>query len=168
MKLIGRGHWSRVYLQDCGTKVLIKSKDPIKECMAYGWFPESRLFPELTCIDTGMYECKFYPKNPISTLNKADAMIYKMLRGIGAAGIPNCSRVGDRLFAWQDAINNSDLHPWIKSDLCAALDACGNWSTNVMFEISPRNVAVDNGQLVLLDCFFLPKYMKGGKHDATK
>ena len=72
------------------------------------------------------------------------------------------------MFAWQQVINESDLQPWVKADLCCALDACGNWSTNVMFEISPRNIAVDNGQLVLLDCFFLPEYKKGGKCDATK
>lgn len=168
MKLIGRGHWSRVYLQDCGTKVLIKSKDPIKECMAYGWFPESRLFPELTCIDKGMYEGKFYSKQPLSALNKADALIYKMLRKVFSVGLPYGTKAADRLCAWQRVINDSDLQPWIKADLCAALDACGNWSTNVMFEISPRNIAVDNGQLVLLDCFFLPDYQKGCKHDATK
>ena len=168
MRLIGRGHWSRVYLQDCGTKVLIKSKDPVKECMAYGWFPESRLFPEITCIDKGMYECKYYPKRPISELSKGDAWIYKTLRKIFTGSIPSGTKSWNRLFAWQQVINESDLQPWVKNDLCAALDACGNWSTNVMFEISPRNIAVDNGQLVLLDCFFLPEYQKGGKHDATK
>ena len=157
-----------MYLQDCGTKVLIKSKDPIKECMAYGWFPESRLFPELTCIDKGMYESKFYPKQPLSALNKADALIYKMLRRVFDVGLPLGAKSWDRLFAWQRVINESDLQPWVKADLCDALDACGNWSTDVMFEISPRNIAVDKGQLVLLDCFFLPEYQKGGKQDATK
>lgn len=36
-----------------------------------------------------------------------------------------------------------------------ALDACLNYGSSVRFEISPRNVAVQDGQLVLLDCFYL-------------
>lgn len=29
-----------------------------------------------------------------------------------------------------------------------------NYDHRIGFEISPRNVAIDNGRLVLLDCFF--------------
>jgi hypothetical protein len=36
-----------------------------------------------------------------------------------------------------------------------ALDACANYGNDVCFEISPRNVAVKNGKLVLMDCFFM-------------
>ena len=34
------------------------------------------------------------------------------------------------------------------------LDGCTNTGSDIAFEISPRNVAVDNGFLVLLDVFF--------------
>ena len=49
------------------------------------------------------------------------------------------------------AIEDEDL----KEVMIEALEACGNYGSDVAFEISPRNVAVKDGKLILLDCFFM-------------
>ena len=49
LPLIGRGMFSTVYRKNAKT-VLIKSVDPVKECMAMGWFPSSRMFPKTTRV----------------------------------------------------------------------------------------------------------------------
>ena len=36
-----------------------------------------------------------------------------------------------------------------------ALRACSNYGSDVGFEISPRNIFIDNGNLILADCFFI-------------
>jgi hypothetical protein len=41
-----------------------------------------------------------------------------------------------------------------------AVEACANYGSDVMFEISPRNVAVHNGNLILLDCFFIKSKLR--------
>lgn len=40
-------------------------------------------------------------------------------------------------------------------EVLEALDACSNFGTGIGFEISPRNISVDDkGNLILADCFF--------------
>jgi len=43
----------------------------------------------------------------------------------------------------------------LRNSLQEAIDACANYGSDIKFEISPRNVAVKNGNLILLDCFFV-------------
>ena len=43
----------------------------------------------------------------------------------------------------------------LKETMLEALDACTNCGSDVAFEISPRNVAVKDGKLILLDVFFM-------------
>jgi len=50
LKIIGKGSFSTVY-ELSEKQVLIKSSDPIKECMSMGWFPESKLFPNIERIE---------------------------------------------------------------------------------------------------------------------
>lgn len=154
MKLIGKGAFTKAYLQDNG-KVLLKSVDPIKECMAFGWFPEHRLFPAVEMIDTGLYEMQYYAKvtSLKHNLIAEDWELYKELKALfDASTVP--SNKDDGYSTWYETFSNSDLDEEIKEVLLEALDACANVGSDIMFEISPRNVAVDNGRLVLLDCFF--------------
>lgn len=154
MKLIGKGSFTKAYLQDNG-KVLLKSVDPIKECMAFGWFPEHRLFPAVEQIDTGMYEMQYYPKvaSLKQNLTAEDWALYKELKALFDAYQAPSNKY-DGYSTWYTAFADSDLPEEIKEVLLGALDACSNMGPDIMFEISPRNVAVDNGRLVLLDCFF--------------
>ena len=61
MKLIGKGSFTKAYLSN--NEVYLDSCDPIKECISFGWFPESRLFPKIeNDSKSGMYKMKYYPK----------------------------------------------------------------------------------------------------------
>ena len=56
VSLIGRGTFSRAYLRRDG-RVLLKSDDPMKEAMALGFFPRSRLFPRIERIASTSQPC---------------------------------------------------------------------------------------------------------------
>lgn len=156
MKLIGKGMFTKCFLKDSET-VLLVSTDPIKECMAFGWFPDNDLFPVIERIDIddgrSMYEMEYYPRvsSLKNSLEPAQYEIYKTLRSLES--IPPETRDNDAFYWWHnefDKIEDEELREAMKG----ALDGCANCGTDIMFEISPRNVAVKNGKLILLDCFF--------------
>jgi hypothetical protein len=155
LKLIGKGAFTKCYqLND--TTVLLKSEDPIKECMAHGWFPETDLFPkvEFSSID-GCYEMEYFPR-VTSLKNNLDSdqyQIYKELRDIQ-------NKIGWSINIYEsylevykafEQLDNEEL----KNIMIEALEACGNCGSNVGFEISPKNVAVKKGKLILLDVFYI-------------
>ena len=163
LPLIGRGMFSTVYRKNTKT-VLIKSIDPVKECMAMGWFPSSRMFPKITRVavmyddqGTALYEQRYYPKvkSLKAALKPTEWEFYRALRGIN---IFHC-------FGWDDYKTLDSLQSLIKAlpskyarkkaALLGAIDALTNYGADIRFEISPRNVAVHNGRLILLDCFFM-------------
>ena len=82
MELIGRGQFSTVYRKNSST-VLIKSTDPVKECMALGWFPSCRLFPKIKRINCELYESKYYPRvrSLKNSLEPKQWELYKALIG---------------------------------------------------------------------------------------
>lgn len=89
LPLIGRGVFSTVYRKNAKT-VLIKSVDPVKECMAMGWFPSSRMFPKIARVaildddqGTALYEQRYYPKvkSLKAALKPMEWEFYKELRG---------------------------------------------------------------------------------------
>lgn len=156
MKLIGKGSFTKAYLKNNKT-VLLKSIDPIKECMSFGWFPSSRLFPKIKRITTNddnvsLYEMKYYPKvkSLKQNLKLKEYEKYKELRSLDIRYSVNPH---DSFFNTRDAfkkIKNRTL----RKHMIDAIEACSNYGGDIAFEISPRNVAVNNGNLVLLDCFF--------------
>jgi hypothetical protein len=157
LKLIGKGAFSKCYQLDVNT-VLIKSVCPIKECMALGYFPDSPLFPTIDRLeygDTSTYKMAYYPKT--ASLKKAlDAdqyAIYKELLELFNTPIRIDLSKKTRYDSWREAFNK--LSADLASVMLEALDACADYSSDVCFEISPRNVAVKNGKLVLMDCFFM-------------
>lgn len=168
LPLIGRGSFSTVYRKNAKT-VLIKSVDPVKECMAMGWFPSSRMFPKTTRVaildddqGTALYEQRYYPKvkSLKTALKPAEWEFYQALRGINTF---HCFGWND--YKTLDALINliSNLpskYARKKAALLGAIDALTNYGPDIRFEISPRNVAAHNGNLVLLDCFFMAEKMK--------
>ncbi|MNQ98128.1 hypothetical protein D3C85_1138020 [compost metagenome] len=159
LKLIGKGAFTRCYRLDEST-VLLKSRDPIKECMAHGMFPKSPVFPIVECGDEcGEYRMKYYPRGGSlkNTLDPDQWEIYKTLRAlfdsIGYVKNPH-DRYSKLYTLFQELPDN------IRDDMTYALDAVANYGSDIGFEISPRNVATDNGKLVLLDCFFLVSELK--------
>ena len=157
---IGRGTFSTVY-QKSKTKVLIKSKDKVKECMALGGFPNSSLFPIIKRVgssDCGkyqFYEEKFYPKvkNLKKNLSSFEYEFYKYLRGIPYPYFPSSNLHN----SWHEEFDKLPNKFWVKKQaLKDALDSLANYNSDIVFEISPRNVAVQSNKLILLDCFYFP------------
>lgn len=159
-KMIGKGTFTTAYMW--GTdEVLLKSTDHIKEVMAHGWFPESPLFPVVRPTDTqGEYLMEYYPRTRglKGPLDAEEYQLYKELRFLFSEfKVP--SNKHDLYHKWYKTF---EAYPFSHTDaedirgaLLEALDACSNYGTDVNFEISPRNVAVKDGKLILLDCFFL-------------
>ena len=165
LPLIGRGAFSTVYRKNAKT-VLIKSVDPVKECMAMGWFPNSRMFPKTTRVaildddqGTALYEQRYYPKamSLKAALKPAEWEFYRELRGnVWMA----CNVFGNDPYKTLDSLrsvisNLPSKYARKKTALLGAIDALTNYGADIRFEISPRNVAVHNGRLILLDCFFM-------------
>jgi len=155
MKLIGKGAFTKAYLIE-NNKVRLISCDPIKECMSFGWFPKSRLFPKIERIDSdefSTYEMDFYPR--VTSLKKElkpkEYEKYMELRNLEISYTFNNHENRDQLYKAFKTIKNRTL----KNVLIQALDACGNYGQDICFEISPRNVRVKNGNLILMDCFFI-------------
>lgn len=163
MKLIGKGSFTRAYLKDEKT-IILKSCDPIKECMANGWFPESKLFPKIEQIDEETYQMEYLGKTPksLKSLRPRQLRLYNALRkafdgGFATLGTPS----NQTFFAWHEIFDNLPSEfKREKEVLKEALDACGNYGTDISFEISPRNIRIKNGFLVLLDCFFVASKLK--------
>lgn len=157
VKLIGSGAFTKAYLMENG-RVLLRSCDPIKEAMAYGWFPKSEYFPEVSVLDEGVYEMQYYPRvrSLKSALAPAQWEVYKSLRNIWIEYSDKCRDYFDwfKVFE-QEAADDYNVPADVVQLILEALDACSNCDSSVNFEIAPRNVAVQDGQLVLLDCFYL-------------
>ncbi len=156
LKRIGRGLFTTCYRLDANT-VMLKSSDPIKECMALGWFPVSEHFPLVTCVTDGIYKMQYFPKTA-SLKKNLDAdqwQLYKHLKDLfNTFWLPN-DRACRRL-AWLKHFDNlPEQFSSTREALQEAIDAIGNYGEDVCFEISPRNVRACNGKLILLDCFFL-------------
>lgn len=157
MKCIGKGAFSTVY-QKTPKKVLIKSTDNVKECMSFGWFPASSMFPKVKRIDVGneysFYEMKYYPKvrSLKNNLKPFEYEFYKVLRSLTPVWNINPYDRYYELHWLFDTIPNKFHHR--RQVLKDTLESLSNYGTDIGFEISPRNVAVDRGKLILLDCFY--------------
>lgn len=162
MKLIGKGSFTRAYLLPDGQTVKLVTNDPCKECAAM-FAPNSPIFPKLECDgyegERRVYKMKYYPKQ--KSLKKAlaprDYKLYQYLRKV------NLSLWGDdpHLARFKEKLNEIIPTEFAKEILaiCEHIDALNNYGDDMKFEISPRNVAVDNGKLILLDCFFKRSYL---------
>ena len=164
-KLIGKGHFTKAYLVD--GRVELVSSDPIKECMSMGWFPESRLFADVkfehhNMNETNTYSMEYFdrPKSLKNSMCEHDWDLYLTLKSL--------------FNVFQNPMNPHMLHSeWHKAfdmipdrfveereELKEALDACANYGSDICFEISPRNIAVKDSRLILLDCFFVRSKLK--------
>lgn len=166
LKLIGKGAFTKCYLNSCGESVTLITCDPIKECMANGWFPESELFPKVEHVDycertdQNIYTMEYYPKTKglKSVLDTDQWKIYQTLRKV-MDNIGYCRNIDEsysKVYEAFETIGDEDL----REVMIEALEACTNYGSDVGFEISPRNVAVKNGKLILLDVFFMKSTLR--------
>lgn len=150
LKQIGKGAFSKVYLMD--KQVLIKSSCHVKECISHEWHNSTGVFPKLIGVDFGEYLCEYYP--PVKSLKESLCTkhweIYKDLRGLSVGHVRNRY---DLLDEWRKQFKKVKDKKF-RNALLDMTDQLCNWGTRISFEISPRNVAVKNGKLILLDVFF--------------
>ncbi len=153
--LIGSGHFSKCYVDnDKPGHVLIRSRDNIKECMSLGWFPDSELFPKVTFFESddkderfNWYSMKRYEQYDGRKVNQWNRQLFCTLKGVFEHfRFKPAVHVNDYI----ETFNDLGLQP-----LADAAQACSNYGSDVRFEISKRNVAIHEGKLILLDCFFI-------------
>jgi hypothetical protein len=167
--VVGRGAFTTCY-RVSRNKVILKSTDPIKECMSLGGFPSSRLFPTVTSVDSSYsndtpfshYEMKYYPKvkSLKTALQSADYKMYTELRALAGAVIHGSAShdTGYHMLYKQFLTISSKR---LREALLGAIAGCATYGDDIALEISPRNVAVTaSGKLILLDCFFMKSELK--------
>lgn len=152
-KVIGKGAFSTAYLQSDNKTVVLKSVDYVKECNALGWFPKSRYLPKIEVLDSNLYKMEYYPKvaSLKDSLKPSQYTLYLELRGLK---IPYCKNPYNLADFWRKEFKTVK-NKTVKNLLLDVVDSMANYGTQFQFEISPRNVAVKNGNLILLDCFFI-------------
>ncbi len=163
-KLIGKGAFTRAYQIDVN-KVEVVTICPAKEC--YAMFSQGNPFaPIIESVDTTadgqkrVYHMPLYPKMKAITrqLNPESLEVYRQLRKLGYT----VKDYQDFCHKIDDLYLSPDVKAHIKElagDVCNAIDC-----SNTRFEISPRNVSCDdNGNLIMLDCFFCMKTLFNSK-----
>lgn len=151
LPLIGKGLFSKVYKLN-EKQVLIKSTCWSKECLAL--FVEAKHFPKLEVVGEKEYVCEFYPrvKSLKDSLKPSHYKVYQQLRQIDRL---TTGGYDDLKYLFNTVSNKS-----FRESLLNTLDDMTNYSLEVCFEISPRNVAVKNGNLILLDVFFFREQIR--------
>ena len=159
LKPIGKGMFTQAFLNEKTGKAVLHSVCPIKEAFSE-WGVEHRLFPDIDCVDffwrgddyVKVYEMKYFPKKRSikKNITARQYELYKALRKIGCS--VNDNRYGD---AMREAFSSlPSKFKQEKEALLSALDIIINYTDYPCFEISPRNIAIQGGKLILLDCFF--------------
>lgn len=165
-----KGSFTTAYIYP--DRVLLKSRDAVKECMANGWFPDSEHLPEVKysnlevpdSFEGSIYESPRYltSRSIKSIVCKEDYEgIYLPLVKLFSES-PWCwLKHGERQDAFYKAVTDTTIPEELKDVLKECYDALLNYDSQVGFEISPRNVgATEEGRLILLDCFYLVAHLK--------
>lgn len=163
-KLIGKGLFTKCYDLNNG-KVVLVSSCPVKEALALGWFVSGIHWPECERIDydvdnnnSGLYVMPKYdkPTSLKSALVEKDYKLYLQLKELAKVfQNKTINNKYDRQQVFIETVKSfKGLHYSMKNQLITAVDGLANYTCNIGFEVSPRNVAVKNKRLILLDLFF--------------
>lgn len=160
-KLIGKGTFTKAY-QVSETEVEIVSICPAKEC--YAMFSQGNTFaPVIEKIDYredgfSVYSMPLYPKvtAPKKQLNTESYKIYQALRTIIEQWKMTYNKFVEQVEALDISEEAKESIIEIASDVGNGIDC-----DDMGFEISPRNITIDNnGNLIMLDCFFSRKLLR--------
>lgn len=171
MKRIGKGMFTTAYLND-KNECILHSYDPIKE--AYSESIPNKYFPLVERLWNKGYGSKFdmlhiwykmkYFKRVKSlkkSLKPSQYKMYKELRKIDeSVALLNMGGYGENVRGWKKTenlikeVSKSNLHYSQKNIILSKIDDIKNYSDHIIMEVSPRNVACNNGNLILLDIFF--------------
>lgn len=179
LPMIGKGLFSYVYYIKEGQqdRALIATCDTLKECYSLGWMPEKD--DSLPC---------FFPQDvrKIDTCDDGNYCLYSMPLYTCMSSLKECllpeayavyqalRKLQTRLFglAVWDAVKeiqkDTNLPEPVKEMLIDGLEAMGNYGTDIGIEVSPRNVAVSEGKLVLLDIFYIRSMALKVRHGSRK
>jgi hypothetical protein len=77
--------------------------------------------------------------------------LFRELSKLRISHVPNRYNLADK---WREQFKTISNKKY-KNALLDMVDVLGNYGTDINFECTPRNVAVKNGKLILLDVFFM-------------
>tara|TARA_R110000772_G_scaffold2089_3_gene7279 strand:+ start:12680 stop:13303 length:624 start_codon:yes stop_codon:yes gene_type:complete len=165
LKRIGRGSFTTAYKKenDC----ILHSIDTVKIAMAEGFTPDHRMFPKVEFLDSyfnadddrvNVLKMDYMPR-PSSIKQNVTARqwrLYKWLESVfqtvlHSFDLGNYERMDLQYDLFRDCPSEFKAESEAITEM---LDGLRNYCNIVVFEISPRNVTVKGGKLVLLDCFF--------------
>lgn len=157
LPIIGRGAFTKCYELN-PSEVLLLSCDPVKECSASGWMPDSDRLVNLERIDYDgiftLYKAPRLPKFNVKDLFLSEYALFKQLKKLcSSLQWPNNDY--NRLHYFTNKLVASDLPEEIKELLIDCGEACMNYGHRLGFEFSPRNLSTKDGKIIFLDCFFL-------------
>lgn len=174
LEQVGKGGFTRCYELDSKT-VLLESFDPIKELMANGGFPKSRMFPKVKHyskpkkydgVGGNFYEMKYYKGRPKRStmkwlrenLDPDQFEIYMELYELRKEVEDSIrgQRNVNRQEVWNKAFKKLK-NKKLSKKLIKAHNACCEVADSIMFDCMPKNVATYKGRLILLDCFYSSK-----------
>jgi len=170
-KLIGKGTFTKVY-QISETEVEVITTCPTKEM--YAMFSQGRMFaPKVTrnYDKENAYFMPLYPKVKAvkKQLNEHAYNVYRALQEIHTDIWKNCKGdTGYHRFCHIVEKSTRLTEEEKENIIDLAGDVCNNMDPDDMrFEISPRNITFDEqGNLILLDCFFSSKVLHDTKGRA--
>ncbi len=157
LPIIGRGAFTKCYELN-PHEVMLLSCDPIKECNALGWMPDSDRLVNLERVDYDgiftLYKALKLPKFKVGDLSLPEYALFKQLKKFYHS-LSWPTNDYPRLPYFIDKLNASELPEEIKELLGDCAESCMNYGQKFGFEFSPRNLSTQNGNLVFLDCFYL-------------
>lgn len=156
-KLIGKGQFTKVYLFN-PKQVILRSTDPVKEAMAIGLFPNSKLFPKIKLFDSmefndfdyiSTYDPDLKERSVLPKLNDYYKNMYRELQKIYF--------VYSRSDFFEQLNELKGIKKYHLDAIKYAFNSLISYAKEhqIKFEISPRNVSTRNGRLILNDCFFI-------------
>ncbi len=168
LKLVGKGVFTKAYTSPAEPDTCyLVSSDPAKECLALFGYSTTmpNLFPKLERIEylnsgDNVFKTKFYARSTSlkSALDEDQYELFKALvsmhRSVNIWGVKDYDLADKYYKALNDLKTKKPCFEIYIEALQEAIDSLCNYGTDVLFEISPRNVRAENGKLVLLDVFF--------------
>lgn len=153
--LSDRGAFTRAYVNPEKTEVYLMSLCPAKEIAALGWLSDSDLFPKIERLDNYIFKMEYFEpvKSLKNSLDPDQYAIYNELRRFSFINTQDGKNPHNNHSLLYKAFEDIK-DPELREIMLDAVDNCANFGSDVCFEISPRNVAVKNGKLILLDVFF--------------
>jgi hypothetical protein len=149
LNLIGKGSFSKVYDNKDGY-VLIKTEDPLKDCLANHCSKGIKHLPDTDCLDSGLYRQPKYQKlNSVKHVKD-----WKILKKIESQYRKLSDKNYNSLIDILES-NKEDLTESIYEALTELITSFSDYTYYIGFEIARRNLALDSqNELILLDVLY--------------